>query len=95
MYVLNHAIVRKRARKFIPDGKTGSIRLWCYPAMLFNKSENAFKSMDSQVEGVVQLAKNRKEFVRLHADPDNPYIRAVECSTYTEVFRITDDTPED
>lgn len=94
MYILNNARYNKKTRRIIPN-KMPVTKLWVYPATLYNTEKGASYAMELAVKNAVKWAKGDKLKPVVHTDPSDPYYKVVETEKYLEIFRITDDEPED
>ena len=94
MYILNNARYNKKARRIIPSMMAGT-KIWVCPATLYNTEKGASDALELAVKNAVDWAKDDGLNPVVHTDPTNPYYKVVETEKYLEIFRITDDEPED
>lgn len=94
MYILNNARYNKKTRRIIPN-KMPDTKLWVCPATLYNTERGASDALERSVKNAVDWAKGDKLNPVVHTDPSDPYYKVVETEQYLEIFRITDDEPED
>lgn len=94
MYILNNARYNKKTRRIIPN-KMPDPKLWVCPATLYNTFKGASDALERAVKNAVDWAKGDKLNPVVHTDPSDPYYKVVETEKYLEIFRITDDEPED
>ena len=91
MYILTEARYEKKTRRLLP-GKNGNTKLWAYPPALFNNRENAERAMGRNVTDVVNNAKAKGTFKKVHVSTS---IKVVECTDCIKIFRISENNPED
>jgi len=94
MYILNNARYNKKAHRIIPSMMSGA-KLWVCPATLYNTENGVSDALELAVKNAVDWAKDDGLNPVVHTDPTNPYYKAVETEKYIEIFRITEDEPED
>lgn len=94
MYILNNARYNKKTRRIIPN-KMPDTKLWVCPATLYNTEKGASDALELAVKNAVKWAKGDKLNPMVHTDPSDPHYKVVETEKYLEIFRITDDEPED
>lgn len=94
MYILNSARYNKKARRVIPNMMTGA-KIWVCPATIYNTFKGASDALELAVKNAVDWAKDDSLNPVVHTVPSDPYYKVVETEKYLEIFRITDDTPED
>lgn len=94
MYILNNARYNKKARRIIPSMMAGA-KIWVRPATLYNTEKGASDALELAVKNAVDWAKDDKLNPVVHTDPSDPHYKVVETEKYLEIFRITDDEPED
>ena len=70
-------------------------KIWVCPATLYNTEKGASDALELAVKNAVDWAKDDGLNPVVHTDPTNPYYKVVETEKYLEIFRITDDEPED
>ena len=63
--------------------------------IIYNTEKGASYAMELAVKNAVKWAKGDKLKPVVHTDPSDPYYKVVETEKYLEIFRITDDEPED